>query len=239
MATLAQTITRHPAQQRFHTRIDWLDSWHSFSFGHHYDPTRAGYRNLRVINDDRITSGAGFPPHGHADMEIVTYVLEGGLAHKDSSGGAGIIRPGDAQRMSAGSGIRHSEYNASDAEGARFLQIWIEPSERGIAPGYEQKALPAPAPGASRADLIASPEGGETAVRLHADARISRLILAPGQPLEIAFDPARHGWLQIARGSVTALGETLDEGDGLSFTGVPALTLTADTPAEALLFDLE
>lgn len=238
MATLAPTISRHPAASRFHTRIDWLDSWHSFSFGNHYDPARLGFRSLRVINDDRIAAGSGFPPHGHADMEIVTYVLDGGLAHRDSSGGEGVIRPGDAQRMSAGSGIRHSEYNASTTEGARFLQIWIEPARRGIAPGYEQKALPAAVAGESRADLIASPEGGETAVKLHADARIERVLLAAGKPLELARDPARHGWVQVARGSARLLGETLAEGDGLSFTGLSALSMATDDTGELLVFDL-
>jgi redox-sensitive bicupin YhaK (pirin superfamily) len=238
MATLAPTVTRHPAASRFHTRIDWLDSWHSFSFGHHYDPGRLGYRNLRVINDDRVAPGAGFPTHGHADMEIVTYVLSGGVAHRDSSGGEGVIRPGDAQRMSAGRGIRHSEYNASATKPTHFLQIWIEPSARGIAPGYEQKRLPEAALGESRVDLIASPDGGDGAVQLHADAAIHRVLLAPGGKLSVPFSPRRYGWAQVARGSVTVLGRELAEGDGLSFDGADAVDLTSAAGAELLLFDL-
>lgn len=238
MATIAPIITHHPAASRFHTRIDWLDSWHSFSFGQHHDPSRLGYRALRVINDDRVTAGAGFPPHGHQDMEIVTYVLDGGVAHRDSSGGEGVIRPGDAQRMSAGQGIRHSEYNASKTEPAHFLQIWIEPGQTGIAPGYEQKRLPDARPGESRADLIASPEGGDAVVKLNADARITRVLIAPGQPLSLAANPQRHGWAQVARGEATVLGRALAEGDGLSFTGASRLEFSATEAAELLLFDL-
>lgn len=227
-----------PAATRFHTQIDWLDSWHSFSFGNHYDPTRQGFRALRVINEDWVAPGAGFPRHGHRDMEIVTYVLEGALAHKDSSGGAGTIRPGDAQRMSAGRGIEHSEYNASAEARAYLLQIWLLPARTGIAPGYEEKRLPTVAPGASAIDLIAGPQGGENAVTIVQDARIQRVRLAPGQPLTHQLGAGRHAWVQVARGAATVLDQPLVQGDGLAVSEADRLSFAADAEAELLLFDL-
>ena len=228
------TLVHHPAASRFHTQIDWLDSWHSFSFGHHYDPARQGFRSLRVINEDRVAGGAGFPTHGHRDMEILTYVLEGGLAHRDSSGGVGVIRPGDAQRMSAGTGIQHSEYNASADEGVHFLQIWIEPARAGLAAGYEQAALPAAHAGESRIDPMAGPEGG--AVTLHQDARVQRVLLAAGQPLSFALAPGRHAWVQVARGAARVADTDLAQGDGLALSGTERVDLAGG--GELLLFDL-
>ncbi len=225
-----------PAAGRFHTEIDWLDSWHSFSFGHHHDPARQGFRSLRVINEDRVLGGAGFPTHGHRDMEILTYVLKGALAHKDSSGGAGVIRPGDAQRMSAGTGIEHSEYNASADASVHLLQIWLLPGRTGLTPGYEQAALPVAAPGESRIDLIAGPDGGAHAVRVHQDARIHRVLLAEGQPLDHAIDATRHAWIQVARGNAEVAGRTLVAGDGLAVSGADRLQLAGS--GELLLFDL-
>jgi len=225
-----------PAANRFHSQIDWLDSWHSFSFGQHYDPPRQGFRALRVINEDRITGGAGFGRHGHRDMEILTYVLDGALAHKDSSGGAGTIRPGDAQRMSAGTGIEHSEYNASADEAVHFLQIWLQPARAGLTPGYEQAALAAVPEGASRLDLVAGPDGGPHAVTLHQDARICRAVLAEGRPLTVDLATGRHAWVQVARGQATVLGRALATGDGLAVSGAERLDLAG--AGELLVFDL-
>lgn len=229
-------LSHLPAAGRFHTRIDWLDSWHSFSFGHHHDPARQGFRSLRVINEDRVAGGAGFPTHGHRDMEILTYVLDGALAHKDSSGGAGGIRPGDAQRMSAGSGIEHSEFNASADAPVHLLQIWLLPERAGIMPGYEQAALPAAEAGESRIDLVAGPEGGAGAVRLQQDARVWRVLLDEGGPATLDFAAGRHAWVQVARGSAQVLGRALAQGDGLAVSGAERVEMAGS--GELLVFDL-
>lgn len=234
-----QTMMLHrPAASRGLFNFGWLDTAHSFSFGEYRDPNWMGFRSLRVINEDKVAGGAGFPPHPHADMEIVTYLLSGALAHKDSTGGGAIIRPGEAQRMSAGSGIRHSEYNADATETAHFLQIWLIPNQRGIAPGYEQKTLPEVAPGETRLDLIASPEGGEAAVTIHSDAAISRAVIAPGGELTVPIRRG-HAWLQVARGSAVANGQALAQGDGLAVKDLAELTLTSADGAEILVFDLD
>lgn len=229
-------MLHRPADARGKFDFGWLDTAHSFSFGDYRDPRFMGFRSLRVINEDRLAAGGGFPTHGHADMEIVTYILEGALEHKDSLGTGEVIRPGDAQRMSAGTGIEHSEFNASATDPVHLLQIWLLPSERGIAPGYEQKTLPA-ATGQTRLDRIASPEGGTAEVTIHADASISRALLAPGGRLEVPITRG-HAWLQVARGSLNAAGQALAQGDGLAVAEVDALTLESREGAEVLIFDL-
>ena len=230
-------MLHRPADARGKFNFGWLDTAHSFSFGDYRDPRFMGFRSLRVINEDRLAPGGGFPTHGHADMEIVTYILDGGLEHKDSLGTGEVIRPGDAQRMSAGTGIRHSEFNASAADPVHLLQIWLIPSERGIAPGYEQKTLPGVAPGETRLDTIASPEGGDGAVTIRSDASIARAVLAPGGALNVAIARG-NAWLQVARGSLTASGQALAQGDGLALTEVDSVALASDDGAEVLVFDL-
>ena len=231
-----ETLHR-PADARGKFNFGWLDTAHSFSFGEYRDPRYMGFRSLRVINEDVVAGGAGFPPHPHADMEIVTYILDGALEHKDSLGTGAVIRPGEAQRMSAGTGIRHSEFNASPTDPVHLLQIWLLPSERGIAPGYEQKTLPVAKPGETRLDRIASPEGGETEVTIRSDATISRALLAPGGTLEVPVTRG-HAWLQVAKGSLNAAGIALKQGDGLAVAETESLALASDDGAEVLVFDL-
>jgi len=230
-------IALRKASDRMHTRIGWLDSWHTFSFGEHYDPDQMGFRALRVINDDTVQAGQGFGAHPHRDMEILSYVLEGGLAHQDSTGGGGVIRPGDVQRMSAGTGVVHSEANASDREPVHFLQIWIVPERRGIAPGYEQKTFP-DAERKGKLRLLASRDGREGSVTIHQDAALYGAMLAQGE--QVSYEPraGRHVWVQVARGSVELNGQTLSAGDGAAITGERLLTLRGIAPAEVLLFDL-
>ncbi len=215
----------------------WLKAKHSFSFGQYYDPNIMGFRALRVINEDRIAGGGGFPTHGHDNMEIVTYILEGALEHRDSIGSGAVIRPGEAQRMSAGTGIRHSEYNASATDPVHLLQIWLLPSQRGIAPGYEQKTLPAVAAGESRLDMVAAPDTPDSAVTIHSDASIARAILAPGGRLTAPITRG-HAWVQVARGALSVDGHDLAQGDGLAVKDVTALTLSSAEGAEVLVFDL-
>lgn len=231
-------LTIRKSEDRGPTKIGWLDSKHSFSFGGYRDPRHPGFRDLLVINEDRVTPGAGFGRHGHSDMEIISYVLEGALGHKDSTGTDGVIRPGEIQRMSAGTGIEHSEMNASAAEPVHFLQIWIEPGQRGIAPGYEQVAMPAVTQ-AAQLDLIAGPEGGEGAVTIHADARLYRASLEPGAALDVSIAPGRHAWVQVARGDARVNDQALATGDGLAVSDEAHLTLIGGSePAELLVFDL-
>jgi redox-sensitive bicupin YhaK (pirin superfamily) len=229
-------ITLSPAAERGRTRIDWLDSRHTFSFGEWYDPAHMGFRSLRVINDDRVAAGGGFPTHGHADMEIVSYVLEGGLAHKDSLGTGSVIRPGDVQRMSAGTGVRHSEFNHSQTEPVHFLQIWIIPDRRGHAPGYEQKTFPE-AERQGRLRLVASRDGRDGSVSLHQDVSLWAGVLDEGQKAEVALAPDRHAWVHVARGAVTVNGQRLGEGDGAAVSGERALALEGHG-GEVLVFDL-
>ena len=227
-----------PADERFPTKIGWLNSKHSFSFGHHYDPNRMGFRNLRVINDDLVAPASGFPMHGHANMEIVTYILDGSLEHKDSIGTGSVIRPGDAQRMSAGTGIRHSEFNPSRDEGVHLLQIWIEPAQDGIAPSYEQKALPSPD---GKLVPVATPDGRDGSVTIHANAAIHAAKLKAGETVTHTLATG-NGWIHAARGGqVTVNGQTLSAGDGLALAGVPEVTLTGtgEAVAEVLVFDLD
>jgi redox-sensitive bicupin YhaK (pirin superfamily) len=222
---------------RGHFRRGWLESFHTFSFGAYHDPAQMGFRTLRVINEDRVIPGAGFPAHGHSDMEILTYVLAGALEHKDSLGTGSVVRAGDVQRMSAGTGVRHSEYNASDAEPAHLLQIWILPARSGAAPGYEQKSFPA-AERRNELILAAAPGGEAGAVTLHQDARLYLARLDAGRSVAHSLAPGRGAWLQVARGLV-ALNETeMREGDGAAATEEPRLAVEALTDAEILLFDL-
>ena len=230
-------LTLSPAAARGRTRIDWLDSRHTFSFGEWYDPAQMGFRALRVINDDRVAPGGGFPTHGHADMEIVSYVLEGALAHKDDLGTGSVIRPGDVQRMSAGTGVRHSEFNESRTEPVHFLQIWILPDRRGHAPGYEQKTFPE-AERRGRLRLVASNDGREGSVSLHQDVALWAGVLDEGQTAELPLADGRHAWVHVARGSV-ALGELhLAEGGGAAISDEVRVELQGKGDAEVLLFDM-
>ncbi|MGB8414083.1 MAG: pirin family protein [Candidatus Binatus sp.] len=230
-------ITPRRSADRGRTKIDWLDSRHTFSFGDYYDPGQMGFRTLRVINEDRVRPGAGFPTHAHRDMEIITYILEGALEHKDSLGTGSIIRPGEAQRMSAGAGITHSEFNHSKTDPVHFLQIWITPSTRAIAPGYEQRTIDEAKARAGFA-TVGSPDGHDRSVKIHQDAVLSVAKLERGQTVEANLKKGRHGWVQVARGTVTVNGIALAEGDGAAVSDEAKVTIAANSPAEVLLFDL-
>lgn len=231
-------ITVRPAQTRGHANFGWLDTWHTFSFGQYYDPQYLGFGALRVINDDRIAAGAGFPMHGHEDMEIVTYVMEGALEHRDSLGNHGVIEAGEVQRMRAGTGIRHSEYNASASEGIHLLQIWILPDEKGLEPGYRQIRLD-PQGRAGRFQLIASQDGRDGSVDIHQDAAIYAARLDAGDSIMFAVTAGRRAYLQVATGNLSMNGYPLKEGDGAAITGEDQLNLTTGHSAEILLFDLQ
>jgi redox-sensitive bicupin YhaK (pirin superfamily) len=226
-----------PAAQRGHADFGWLNSRHTFSFGQYYDPKHMGFGVLRVINDDRVAGGAGFPTHPHSDMEIISYVLEGGLAHRDSIGTGSIIRPGDVQRMTAGTGIQHSEFNASANEPVHFLQIWVLPKTRGLAPGYEQKSFSAEEK-AGRLRLVASPDGRDGAVTIHQDLELYASLFKDGDSATHVLKPKRQAWVQVASGSLTLNGQTLAEGDGVGITQPGPMVLTGTGPAEFLLFDM-
>ena len=226
------------AEERGRTDFGWLDSRHSFSFGHYYDPAHMGFGPLRVINDDRVTPGAGFPTHPHGDMEIISYVLDGALAHKDSLGTGSVIRPGDVQRMTAGTGIRHSEFNASKTEPVHFLQIWIVPEAEGLAPSYEQKSYPAEDKrGMLR--LVASRDGREGSVTVHRDVDLYATLLGEGDRTRHTFRPGRAGWLQVARGTATVNDVQLYPGDGVAIEAIDDVAISgASADTEVLLFDL-
>jgi redox-sensitive bicupin YhaK (pirin superfamily) len=225
------------AGERGHAQHGWLDSWHSFSFADYYDPAHMGYSALRVINEDRIQPGTGFGTHGHRDMEIISYVLEGALAHKDSMGNGSSIVPGDVQRMSAGRGVQHSEFNHAKDAVTHFLQIWIEPSARGIAPGYEQKHFDAAAK-RGRLRLVASPDGAEGSVTIHQDARLYAALLDGAESARHALAPGRKAYVHVVRGKLTVNGNPLSAGDALKASGVAEIVLEQGAGAEALLFDL-
>ena len=230
-------IQLRPGPERGHARHGWLDSRHTFSFAEYHDPGHMGFRALRVINEDRVQPAQGFATHGHRDMEIVTYVLEGALEHRDSLGTGSVIRPGDVQRMSAGTGIQHSEFNASRDELVHFLQIWILPETVGIAPSYEQKHF-GPDEARNRLQLVGSRDGREGSVAIHQDVALYVGHLEGDAKLRHALAPGRHVWLQVARGALR-LGDTpLRAGDGAALSGEPALELSADGAAEVLVFDL-
>lgn len=227
----------HVANERGATRIGWLDSRHSFSFGDYYDPELMGFRALRVINDDRVAPGAGFGMHSHRDMEIITYVLDGALQHRDSLGTGSVIRAGDLQKMSAGSGILHSEFNASKTEPVHFLQIWILPERVGLAPGYEQYSFD-PKDRDGRLQLVASNETRTGVIRVHQDVRLFLADVHDGQHVTYALDAGRHAWLHVARGAVVLNGTRLSTGDGVAISDERSIELTSDSQGEVLLFDL-
>ena len=230
-------LTVRPSEERGAFDHGWLDTKHTFSFADHYDPDRLGYRALRVINDDRVEPARGFGSHSHRDMEILTYVLSGELAHRDSMGNGSVIRPGDVQRMSAGTGVVHSEMNPSRADPVHFLQIWIVPDRAGHPPGYEQKAFPE-SDRRGRLRLVASRDGRDGSVSIHQDASVYATLLEPGERVAYQPDAGRNAWVQVARGSVELNGQTLREGDGASVSGEQRLELAGKDSSEVLLFDL-
>jgi quercetin 2,3-dioxygenase len=230
-------ITLRPGTERGRTKIGWLDSYHTFSFNEYLDPDHMGFRSLRVLNEDFVIPGAGFSTHGHRDIEILSYVLEGGLAHRDSSGGGGVIRPGELQFMRAGTGVTHSERNASGSEPVHFLQIWVVPDTRGLAPTYGQKPFD---PEAARKGfvLLASKDGREGSLRVHQDAALHVTKLAEGEGRSHALAPGRHAWVQMARGAARINGHPLKAGDGAALSDEAAVELVGSADAEVLLFDL-
>jgi redox-sensitive bicupin YhaK (pirin superfamily) len=229
-------ITFRDRMARGQSRTGWLDSRHSFSFADYHDPAQMGFHALRVINEDRVIPGAGFPPHRHRDMDILTYVLAGALEHKDSLGNGAVIRPGEVQRMSAGTGIVHSEFNPSKTESVHFLQIWIIPDRTGLPPSYEQKAF-SHAERRGRWRLAAAPDGRDGAVTIHQDARLFLAELAAGDRIRYEATAGRGLWLQLARGIIALNDTEMREGDGAAIEG-EAIAIEAETDAEMLLFDL-
>lgn len=225
------------SSERGYANHGWLESRHTFSFANYYDPDHMGFSVLRVINEDHVAPGAGFPTHGHRDMEIISYVLEGALEHKDSMGNGSIIRPGEIQRMSAGTGVTHSEYNASGSESVRFLQIWIIPDKQGIIPGYEQKYFTAE-PVGQELPLIASPDKRNGSVLIHQNAFIYTGKLTQGTITNHKLADNRKAWVQVIRGDVTVNDNKLNPGDGAAITEQPLLSIRADSESEVLLFDL-
>jgi redox-sensitive bicupin YhaK (pirin superfamily) len=231
-------ITVRKAGERGSFDHGWLDTRHTFSFADYQDPAHMGFSVLRVINEDRVTPGEGFGTHGHRDMEILSWVLEGELAHRDSTGGGGVLRPGEVQRMSAGRGVTHSEFNGSRERPVHFLQIWILPDRPGHAPSYEQAAVPEAARRGKLA-LLASPEGGGGPTTIHQDARVYATLLVGAEQVRHALATGRRGWVQVARGRVAVNGTVLSAGDGATVEGEAAIELAAQgEPAEALVFDL-
>ncbi|MBL8353116.1 MAG: pirin family protein [Burkholderiaceae bacterium] len=230
-------ITLRRSADRGYADHGWLKSFHTFSFADYHDPAHMGFGNLRVINEDRIAPGTGFGTHGHRDMEIVSYVLEGALAHQDSMGNGTAILPGEVQRMSAGTGVRHSEFNHVKDRATHFLQIWILPDRAGIAPGYEQKAF-SDADKRGRLRLVASSDGRDGAVTLNADAAIRAGLFDGDEAAELALDPARRTWVHVARGAVSVNGQALQAGDAIGLADEPRLTISGGQGAEVLVFDL-
>src|SRR5688572_4634695 len=230
-------IVRRPAEERGRADFGWLDSRHTFSFGEYYDPRYMGFRALRVINEDRVKPGYGFGTHPHRDMEIISYVLEGALAHKDSMGTGSVIRPGDVQRMSAGTGVLHSEMNPSEQEPVHFLQIWLLPDERGIAPSYEEKRFDT-AEKQGRLRLVAARDARDGAVAIHQDVDLYAGVFKAGEATRFELRPGRHAWLQVARGGIDVNGRPLQQGDGAAISDEAALDLRATGDSEILVFDL-
>ena len=231
------SVSIRPSEARGHANHGWLDSHHTFSFAHYYDPKHMGFGPLRVINEDRVQGGAGFPTHGHSDMEIISYVLDGALEHKDSIGTGSVIRRGDVQRMSAGTGVRHSEFNHSAAEPVHFLQIWIEPEKEGIKPSYEEKYFDEEEK-RGKFLLIASRGGRDGSLTVHRDVDLYASILAPGGKLSHSVGKGRGVWLQVARGSVVFNGQVLKAGDGVAIEAADAVQIEGQQEAEVLLFDM-
>lgn len=230
-------ITLRPSSARGSASFGWLDSRHSFSFGHYFDPQHMGHGPLRVINEDRVQPSRGFDTHGHRDMEIISYVLEGALEHRDSMGNGAVIRPGDVQRMTAGTGVRHSEFNASDTDEVHFLQIWILPEQQGLEPGYEQKVF-AREDKLNRLRLVGSRSGREGSVVIHRDVDLYASVLEAGRELTHTIGAGRGGWLQVARGSVELNGLPLQQGDGAAIDAASDLAICGTGEAEVLLFDM-
>jgi hypothetical protein len=230
-------ITLRLAEDRGHADHGWLNTYHTFSFADYHDPRHMGFRSLRVINEDRVQPAEGFGTHPHRDMEIISYVLEGALQHRDSMGNGSVIQPGEVQRMSAGTGVTHSEFNASRDELVHFLQIWLLPAERGIEPGYEQKAFPRQE-GDGRLRLVASPDGRDGSVTIHTDALLYVGLFAHKVSGELVLDKGRHSWVQIARGRARINGHDLKTGDGAALSDVPAVQIEGIDASEVLVFDL-
>jgi redox-sensitive bicupin YhaK (pirin superfamily) len=230
-------LTLRRSQERGQANHGWLQSAHSFSFAEYFDPAHMGWGNLLVINEDRVAPGGGFGTHGHRDMEIISYVLEGELAHRDSMGNVQSIPPGDVQRMSAGTGVRHSEFNHAPDRTTHFLQIWIEPDQKGIAPGYEQKSVPVESK-RGRLALVASPAGGQHAVQIHADAALYAGLFDGAEQARLALNPARKAYVHLVRGELTVNGQPLAAGDALKIEGEAQLSLRDGRDAEVLVFDL-
>jgi redox-sensitive bicupin YhaK (pirin superfamily) len=230
-------ITVRPSGERLHTKIDWLDSRHTFSFGEHIDPRFMGFRALRVINEDRVAPGKGFGTHSHRDMEILSYMLEGALRHEDSMGTGSVINVGDVQRMSAGTGVLHSERNASESEPAHFLQIWLLPERTRIAPSYEQRTFESK-DRQGRLTLIASRDRREGSIQIHQDVDLYSALLGGRDSARHALQDGRHAWVQVARGDIRINGTPLHQGDGAAISEEPFIDLAAASDAEILLFDL-
>ena len=230
-----QSIRR--SEDRGHANHGWLDSWHSFSFAEYRDPEHMNFGPLRVINDDRVAPGAGFGTHGHRDMEIISYVLDGELAHRDSVGNSSVIRPGDVQRMSAGSGVQHSEFNHSHERPAHFLQIWIQPNVFGIQPGYEERRFESEEK-RGRLRLIASADGANGSVRIHQDARVYAGLLDSTEQATLAIEPTRLGYVHVARGALQVNGQLLRTGDALKLSNIATIEMDSGDDAEVLVFDL-
>jgi len=230
-------MTIRKAAERGHANHGWLDTHHTFSFASYYDPAYMGFRSLRVINDDTVTGGNGFGAHPHKDMEIISYVLDGALAHKDSTGTDGVIRPGDVQRMSAGTGVVHSEFNASKTEPVHFLQIWLVPDKGGIKPGYEQKTF-SEAEKRGTLRLVASPSAEAGSVAIHTDAKVYAGLFDEGEKATLEIAPKRHAWVHVARGTAKVNGQELNAGDGAAFVDESAIAIEGVAGAEILAFDL-
>lgn len=232
-------LTLRPSKERGHANHGWLDTYHTFSFAHYYDKNHMGFRSLRVINDDRVAAGKGFGTHPHRDMEIITYVLSGSLEHKDSMGNIETIRTGEMQRMTAGTGIEHSEYNPSKEEAVHLLQIWVEPQEKGLEPSYEQKIFPVEEK-KGKLRLVVSPDAANGSLKVHQDAKLYATILDQDQRVTHELEAERHAWLHVARGKVSVNGQEMSEGDGAAINGASEVSITGveSTDSEVLLFDL-
>ncbi len=232
-------ITVRPSEQRGHANYGWLDTHYTFSFSEYYDPRHMGFRDLRVINEDRVDPGQGFGMHGHRDMEIITYVLSGALEHRDSIGNGSVIRPGDVQFMSAGTGVRHSEFNPSANEPVHLLQIWILPERERLTPGYDQRNFAVEGK-RNRLQLMVSPDGADGSLKIHQDARIYASVLERERSVEHALAPGRHAWIQLSSGSLDVNGTKLSAGDGAAISNESAVKITSESAGESefLLFDL-
>ncbi|HYT49956.1 MAG TPA: pirin family protein [Pyrinomonadaceae bacterium] len=230
-------ITIRKSEERGHFDLGWLDTYHTFSFDQYFDPGHMHFRSLRVINEDRVAPAKGFPTHSHRDMEIITYILSGALEHRDSMGNGSVIRPGDVQRMSAGSGVSHSEFNPSQSEACHLLQIWILPNERNLTQSYEQKSF-SEEERRGKLRLIASSDGGDDSVTIHQDARVFASLLDPNDSVTHRFGASRHGWLQVARGTLMIGDLQLNQGDGAAISNESEIEIAALDRAELLIFDL-